>query len=233
MRLCEKIIVHVTMYVLMTTVSHAQDASTDTWTALLGKRAPVSVTTPASGPWAAKYPFNPQQFGLIRGFSPGTAAKTDCILIYTRSLSPAVLSLAKRIEAIISETPSLESSFVHLFDEKGAQRGGYTADEVVARIGEIQTLANKHQLTRLSIGIAANSSGKNVGLVGDRDLVVVLLAASKEQGKAANVAWYRSLNTIELGENALNSLDESLRAAVTKQSRPNQAVNPSGGSGGF
>jgi hypothetical protein len=216
MRFFQKLIVLLTTYVLLSPVSRAQVASTDTWAEFLGKRAPVSVTTPASGPWAAKYPFDPQKFGLIKGFSPGTAAKTDGIMIYTRALSPVVLSLATRVEGIISENPRLESSFVHLFDEKGAQLGGYNAEEVVARIAEIQALANEHQLNRLSIGIAANSSGKNVGLIGDRDLVVVLLAASEDQGKAANVAWYRSLNTMELGEDVLNNLAASLRTAITK-----------------
>lgn len=216
MRTCGTIIFHLTTYVLMTAVSHAQDSSTDTWADYLGKGAPVCVTTPASGPWAAKYPFDPEKFGLIRGFSPGTSAKTDCIMIYTRTLSPAVLSLATRIEGILSEAPGLESSYVHVFDGKGAQPGGYTADEVITRIAGIQALANEHQLNRLSIGIAANSSGKNAGLAGDRDLVVVFLAASEVQGKAANVAWYRSLNTLEMGEEALDNLASSLRAAIAK-----------------
>jgi len=218
MCLQKKILFPVTACLLMATLSQAKVAAADTWAELLGKRAPVSVTTPATGPWAAKYPFVPEKFGLTRGFSPGTSAKTDCILIYTRTLSPEFLSLAKRIEAIITEVPRLESSFVHLFDEKGAQEGGYTADEVVTRIAAIQELANMHQISRLSIGIAANSSGRNVGLVGDCDLVVVLLSAPEDQTKSASVAWYRCLNTTDLGESAVRELDESLRAAIEKQS---------------
>lgn len=216
MRSCLHIVVLLTTYVLLTPMSRAQDESTDTWAEFLGKRAPVSVATPAAGPWATKHPFDPKTFGLTRGYSPGTSAKTDGIMIYTRTLSPVVLNLATRVEGIITETPRLESSFVHLFDKKGAQYGGYSADEVVARIAEIQALANEHQLNRLSIGIAANSSGKNVGLVGDRDLVVVFLRASADQQESANVAWYRSFNTAELAEEALEDLVESLRTAIAE-----------------
>lgn len=217
MRFCGTVVLQVAAAILVTNQSPAQLTSKDTWSAKVGKRAPVSVTTPASGPLAAKYPFDPQKFGLIKGYSPGTASKTDCIMIYTRTLSPPVITLATRIEAIISENPNLESSFLHVFDEKGAQAGGYSADEVVARIAEIQTLANTHTLTQLSIGIAANPSGTNVGLIDDCDLVVVFLAGSKDQRKSATVAWHRSLNTKELEEDTLQSVELSLRAAITKR----------------
>ncbi len=51
----------------------SEDAADIVWKSFLGKKAPVSVSTPATGFWAEKYPFDSTTFGKVRGHCPGAS----------------------------------------------------------------------------------------------------------------------------------------------------------------
>lgn len=196
----------------------AQDSSATVWEQRLGRPAPLIVATAASGPWAAKHPFDPAKYGLVRGYSPGAATSGANVLVYARTLNPPVLALAARLDSIASDNPQLGKPFVHLYDGKGAQRGGYTVDEVQTRLAELRELAAANKLTHTSIGIVSSpGTAVQVGLDDTHDLVIVVLAASKEPAPRPVVAWYRVANTTNLDVKALQELDASLRDAIARR----------------
>jgi hypothetical protein len=197
--------------------SNAADPQHAVWEQRLGKPAPLIVATSATGPWAAKYPFDPGTYGLVRGHSPGTASKGANILVYARALNGPVLALVSRLDSLVADNPRLGTPFVHLYDVKGAQRGGYTADELRARIAELQELAVANKLTHVSTGIASSpGSAAQVGLDDTHDLVIVYLAANKDPAQRPTVAWYRVTNSTILDANALQEMEASLRRAIAQ-----------------
>ena len=95
-----------------------------------------------------------------------------------------------------------------------------TADEVSARIAELQTIATDHHLTHLSIGIAANGSDGHATLCGldtTHDLVVVFLRANPDPQKSALVSAYRAFHSDDLTEDKLDELVTFLDQAMSVQ----------------
>lgn len=162
----------------------------DQWDALQGKRPPITVVTPASGPFAEQHPFQKESFGKTRGFCPANGAKGNAVMVYLRTLSPKNIAWLQRIEAAMESQPKWNETFVHVFDAKGAQVGGYSADELETRIAELRTIANQEKWERISVGVTANSAGDRVGLEDGCTLVVVLLTPTADSKGRSVVRWH-------------------------------------------
>jgi hypothetical protein len=197
-----------------------EDQADIVWKSFLGKKAPVSVSTPATGFWAEKYPFDSSAFGKVRGHCPAASMSGSGIMVYARQLNPQVLAALERINESLASHSDMTQSYVNLFDSKGAQFGGYTADEVSARIAELQKIAADHKLTHLSIGIAANGSDGHAarcGLDKTHDLVVVFLKANPDPKKPALVSAYRAFHSDDLTREKLDELVTFLDQAMSVQ----------------
>ena len=187
------------------------------WKDRIGERAPVSVTTPATGIWAAEYPFDPKKFGTIRGFSPATGAKKSIVMVYVRSLNANTIDLLRAIDGLISTREELNWSYVQIFDEKGAQVGGYTADEILARITELKKISDEQNLKSLSLGLAANGSPKSaaqVGLDKDTDIVVAFIRKPDGPKKSPVVAWYGALQSETLNAASITEFSKALDGSI-------------------
>lgn len=179
----------------------------------VGDPAFVGTATSASGLWAKRYPFDPATFGKTRGNVPGAPTSDPTIVIYTTSLSPAFLKLARRVDTFVGEHPELRSSGIYLLEEKGAQAGGYTVAELSQRITRLKEIATENKLGQLSTAIAANSDLKarqRLGLDEIHDAAIVYFAKGT---KSAMVRWIERVATDKLDDNDLNKFIDSLNVA--------------------
>ncbi len=119
-----------------------------------GKPLLVVVTAGICGPLEKEAPFDPKTYGTIRGFNPAGSKETK-IILYTHVLDERFFRLASAIDKMVAKTPKLARSQVIVIDDKGAQRGGYTAEEVEKRRQAIRQLAASHNINHLSFFIAA------------------------------------------------------------------------------
>ena len=186
---------------------------------LLGKALPLVVSTPATGAWNAKHPFDPTTFGKVRGHAP--ANQISQLAIFIDGIDATVWKLLKQIELLVAES-NKEQCYVTLFDVRGAQVGGYQADELANRIAELQKLAKENQVERISLGIAANNSPGNkakAGLDASHNFSIVLLTKPDLNERKAIVQSLilldtKSSTTTELSA-ALKLIDQHLKAAET------------------
>ena len=178
--------------------AHAQS---EFWEATLGKKQPLLISTPATGPWALKRPFDPEKFGQTRGTAPGLGRRglgdaTGMVMLITSTLSQDMLQFIQGIDRIAdpdrtSRDPSEPESsaslsklgnrsldaYVHYIDSNGAQLGGFTIDQIADRIARLQELAETYSLKHVSMGIAANGSLERVGLNEKCDAVLIYVSA--------------------------------------------------------
>ena len=119
-----------------------------------GKPLPAVSATAASGRWQERAPFDPATYGKTRGVCPTNSPEAKLVL-YTTSLDEAFFALARRVDRYVGEHPELAWSLVEVTEVKGAQQGGYTADELTVRLKEIQDLAQKQGIQHLSFLITA------------------------------------------------------------------------------
>lgn len=158
-------------------------SANDYWQRLVDKPLPLVVATTAAGPLKANYPFDPEKFGTTRGYCPSCRIRSNSIVIYTLELDEPVLLLLEALNKHLVNTNSAEESYLHVFDVKGAQLGGYTKTELVDRINQIENLVQSRRISHISVGIAANREvGSRMGLGVDRDTLVVLVRAPSEKG---------------------------------------------------
>jgi hypothetical protein len=182
----------------------------------IGGRPFLEVATAASGSWAQWFPFNPQTFGTSSGQSPASA-RSRLVLIYTRALDAKFLDLAGSIDALVEPHQELEGSGIYLFDKKGAQRGGYTADELTQRIQQIQEIAQAAKLKGLSIAIAANNSpatAAGVGINDEHDVTIVYVTPGPQPATRGSIAWLRQVNTTDLTVASRAQMIAALQAQI-------------------
>ncbi|MFT3883267.1 MAG: hypothetical protein QM703_26890 [Gemmatales bacterium] len=195
----------------------AQERSPSIWENRLGVQPPLLVATTATGPHAKQYPFRPETYGKTSGHSPTTNMSKACILIYTRQLNSATLPLASAINEFTLKHFSLDPAYLLLFDVKGAQRGGYTVEEMTARIKELEEISQKNKLTGVSIGIAANPAyAEKAGLNNINDVAIVLLKTPTSSRKEPVIAWYQMLSAKDLSAKTLSTLEADLEAVLKK-----------------
>jgi len=157
----------------------------------VGQPLPVCSASAASGALALSEPFNAKTFGTVRGYSPATEPGSK-IVIYARSLDRGFFQLAGAVDALVAKRPELAKSFVQVIDAKGAQRGGYTADEVTARLTEIRQLAIRNRVTHLSFALSApgaNSISSRLGINGETGVLVTAVVAGPEAHSHPVVDW--------------------------------------------
>ena len=145
--------------ILLTILSIAwyRPACAQSGTVQEGKRLPVISATAASGVWLQRAAFDRTTYGKVRGVCPGASPEPK-IAIYTGTLSKEFFNIAVAVDNYLADHPELAWSFVQVQDKKGAQAGGYTADELSARLDEIKSLAQQNGIKHLSFLIAAPGS---------------------------------------------------------------------------
>lgn len=141
-----------------------------------GKRLPPVSATAASGRWLERAPFDPATYGKERGVSPATTSEPK-IVLYTASLDEDFFKIASAVDTYVGQNPKLGWSFVQVQDAKGAQFGGYSAEELRVRLDEIQRQAQQHGIRHLSFLVAAPGS------------------KAKEPSKTVVLAFVRPVNT--------------------------------------
>ena len=122
-----------------------------------GKPLPVISATAASGMWLQRAAFDSNTYGKVRGVSPATSEEPK-IVLYTTTLSKEFFNIALAVDNYLADHPELEWSFVQVQDQKGAQAGGYTAEELRTRLDQIQGLVKQNGIKHLSFLVAAPGS---------------------------------------------------------------------------
>lgn len=185
-----------------------------------GNAAIVCSATPASGPWAKKYPFNPQTYGKVSGVSPVTSPDPK-IVLYTRTLDKRFFQLASAIDVLVARFRTLPWSLVQVMDEKGAQFGGYTVPELSQRITEIEKLATQNHINRLSFAISASNVSMfspRIGLTDPNNVAIAYVTADDPEGKPI-IRWSEKVNTSLLSEKEIQTLVAALEKAILQQSK--------------
>ncbi len=178
----------------------------------LGDEAITCSATPATGKWATEHPFDEKTYGLTRGVSPATSPSSK-IVLYTRTLDKGFFRLAHRLDSLLAKLPDLEWSFVQVLDEKGAQRGGYTAPELTKRLSEVRELATQAKIKHLSFTISAPNAasfGPRLGMAGPQSLVLAVLVAGKTTNEHPHVAYVRHLESSDITDKVATEAIEEL-----------------------
>lgn len=190
----------------------------------VGKPAIVCSATPASGLWAREYPFKAETYGLVRGISPVTEQEPK-IVLYTLTLNKDFLRLTAAVDAFVARNKGLERSLVQVIDTQGAQRGGYSADELKARLAAIRKVAEDNKITHLSFVVSASNAasfGKRLGLEegSNPDLLIAHLGTPEspaEKNKRAIIKWMDRYNTDKLSDKTIQEIIVLLERSVTKK----------------
>ncbi|MFO0959678.1 MAG: hypothetical protein U0800_19955 [Isosphaeraceae bacterium] len=185
----------------------------------VGSRAPVTSATAACGPWLKRCPLDAESYGKVRGVSPATSPDAK-LLIYARKLDGNFFRLAKAIDAVVADNPRLEWSFVQVLDERGAQRGGYSAEELERRLAEIRDLAKEHGIEHLSFVVSAPSAGSfapRLGLVDGPDVLVAHLEPGADGDRSSLIRWFRRGDSSKLDEAAIGEWTGALQESVGRR----------------
>ncbi len=178
----------------------------------IGKPLFVTAATSMCGPMEQEYPFDAQTYGKVSGYSPATSEAAK-IVLYTRALDKNFFRVAAAIDALVAKNKSLTESLVIVMDEKGAQRGGYSVEEVQQRRNEIRRLAAQNHITHLTFFLSApkaESIAPRLGLT-DTNLLIADLVRADVPDKHALVQWFTRLDTTHLSEQAFQETLASLR----------------------
>ncbi len=181
----------------------------------LGKQFPLCVATAATGKWAKECPFNPAMFGKIRGYNV-LGRKSPQVVIGTLSLDSHFLRLAKAVDDFVGRHKELEWSAIQVGDTKGAQIGGYTADEIVQRMKELQNIARQNKLKHLSFVLSSpNADGfsQRLGLTEGSNLLVALVAGNADS-KEGVVKWFAQRQSSQMSKQTTQEIIASLEKSV-------------------
>lgn len=200
-------------------LGHAQNPNRHFFELQLGQRPPIVVATAATGPEAKKHPFDAKTYGLTRGFVPSITLPKPNLVVYTRTLDSRFASLAARLDVLAGKSEAMGGPFVNVFDAKGAQRGGYTAEEAGARLAQLESYARAEGWKSLSIGLAASPTAAGyVGLDAEHEVTLVCLDSD------AKIVWKRSLSLKDQTGESLAALEAELRKAVRSALRDADAL---------
>lgn len=180
----------------------------------VGKRPFLSVATVcACGPLEADYPFDPLTYGKVRGYAPVNTSNPPLVL-YTRVLNPEFFRLAVALDALVAKNPRWSNSLVMVMDDKGAQYGGYTADEVVQRRESIRQLAKSNNITHLSFFLTAVGAKAGASRLELRDNQDMLLATLNYPASALKRAVVGSVMRLESSQLTTLKCQETVAALV-------------------
>ncbi len=182
----------------------------------VGKPLFVSSATVVCGPLETEYPFAPETYGKVRGYSPTTSPDAK-IVLYTRVLDKRFFRLAVAVDALVAQEKSLAaSSLVIVIDDKGAQRGSYSLEEVKQRREAIRLLAKKNKISHLSFFLSApgaESIAPNLRLT-DANLLLAHLVGSDPPGQHAIVQWFTQQQTTRMDDDTLAATMTALKKSV-------------------
>ncbi len=182
----------------------------------VGQSFPVCVAFPATGRWAKENPFDPVTYGKVGGYFP-IGSEEGKVVLCTLSLDKKFLRLARAVDSMVAKDSSLASSLIQVADSKGAQAGGYTSEEVIKRIEELQILAHGNKIEHLSFALSATSAAgfaSRLGLAKDSNLLVACIAPRSERGRGV-VKWVEQLNTSKLTDKAIREIVASLQKSAS------------------
>ena len=143
----------------------------------VGKVPFVSAATFVCGPLERVYPFDPQTYGKVSGYAPVRSSNPP-IVLYAAALDPGFFRLAKALDSLVATDRVWLNSLVIIIDAKGAQRGGYTVEEVIQRRKSLRQVVRSHHLTHLSFFLSApgaKSMLPRLNLTGSQDLLLSTL----------------------------------------------------------
>lgn len=182
----------------------------------IGKPLFVSSATIMCGPLESVYPFAPETYGLSCGYSPATSEDSK-IVLYTHALDKQFFRLASDIDALAAKNKKLAGSMVIVIDEKGAQYGGYSIEEVKQRREAIRRLVTENKITHLSFFLSAPNAvsiAPSLRLT-NANLLIAFLVESNPAGDHAIVQWFMPMQTTQLDEKALTGAVDALKNAVS------------------
>jgi len=178
----------------------------------VGKPLFVTSATYVGGSLDNTYPFNPESYGKVRGYSPATENGTR-VVIYTRTLDKEFIKLAQAIDSAIGKHKELSNALVIVMDEKGAQRGGYTVEELTQRRHVISKTATDAGIKNLGFFISApgaDSLTSRLGLKDGENVVITRLAESPEAKHKPVVKSITRLQVNKLTEELIKTTIEAL-----------------------
>ncbi|WP_309718575.1 hypothetical protein [Armatimonas sp.] len=132
-------------------------------------------------------------------------------MVYTPTLSEDFFTLAREVDQLIEKHPTLEWSFVQVSDPKGAQYGGYTAEELKTRLDEINALVKKHKLKHLSFLVSAPPAR-----AGDTTVTLALAQRDTTNSKRTVVVWTMQMDGTKLDKATIKKLISELSVTIGK-----------------
>lgn len=141
-------------------------------------KAPVTIAaTIVCGPLEKDYAFDPRTYGRVHGDAPIRSSHPPFVL-YAFAPTPGFFRLATALDALVAQDPTWSNSLVIISDEKGAQRGGYSAEELTLRRESLRRLVQRNHITHLSFFLSAPNAKtlmSRLKLTGKQDLLLAAL----------------------------------------------------------
>lgn len=182
------------------------------------KTAPLVVALPVCGPEEEKTPFNIANYGKVRGFNPISDMKAKGVVLLTRKLDEGFFRFAAAVEGLVASQAKSCQCIVIVIDEKGAQVGGYTAQEFETRRAEVGKLAKTHKLNHLSFYIASsppNAIGSSPELRQNNLVLAVVGVDSDHKHRRPITRLVLPLDAEKMNDNAIERAIAAIKSEVT------------------
>lgn len=198
--------------VLCLAVSSRPAVADDPLSKLVDSKLPLVVSTPASGFWYKRHPFDPKLFAATRGFAPASQVESKCVAVFIDGLDDERWARIKILDELLSQAEFGDQSYVNIFDTKGAQLGGYTTSELEARLAEIREKAEQLKLEKISLGIAASTEPtlKHKFGIDQHDDMTVLLIQRNQPKREVIVLGVRAFKFNETSQLSFQHSIEAL-----------------------
>lgn len=178
----------------------------------IGRPPFLVVATAMCGPLEPKEPFDPKTFGQVRG-TPPIRAYHPPLVLFTTALTPEFFRLATALDALIAADPTWSNSLVVVSEEKGAQVGGYTADEILERRKSISRLAEQNHITHLSFFLTAQGAKgvtPRLELADKQDILLAVLDNKEQPRMTAPILSVQRLESGKLTSEACKKIVDNL-----------------------
>ncbi len=161
-------------------------------------KAPVTIAaTIVCGPLEKDYFFDLRTYGKVSGDAPIRASHPPFVL-YTSALTPGFFRLAAALDALVAGDKTWANSLVMVSDEKGAQQGGYSAEELGQRRATLRQLVLRNHISHLSFFLSAPPAKtlmRRLQLIGKQDLLLATLDNRKKPAPEAPVLAVQRLES--------------------------------------
>lgn len=196
-----------------------------------GKQLFVTSYTVVCGPLEAQYPFDPATFGKVRGWNPVGSEDTK-IVLFTRALDARFFRLAAAVDKLVAKDARLAASQVIVIDDKGAQYGSYTVEEIQARQKEIRGLVRKHDVSHLTFFLSGQGAGGMLARLGltppapseafkaaranqeDTNLLLLYMVETTPRGRFCVLRWSTPVQTERLDPQTIAETMDLLKTAI-------------------